>query len=173
MAGTTSSIPVRRSWRNKAWPLKRRIKRSERNRKRRHIVPALLTVEKVAAAAFSKRLHLATRRICLPQADKFCTCRARSVFSHLHAAAENRFRLFRTCGCETLRGFCVSIGSRELSFSDGDCRSPVGPVVGGLIDIVIHDRQLRAVLADAIGHVGADGIPAVDIRHHGGGLENI
>ena len=64
------------------------------------------TVEKVAAATFSKRLRPAARIICLPLADKFHTCRARSVFSHVHAAAENRFDIFRACGRD-----CAAVGS--------------------------------------------------------------
>ena len=48
-------------------------------------------VEKVAAATFSKRLHPAACIICLPLADKFHTCRARSIFCQVHAPAENDF----------------------------------------------------------------------------------
>ena len=61
-------------------------------------------IKKVAAATFLKRMHPAARIIYLPVADKFHTCRARCVFSHVHAAAENIFHSFRACGRKTLRG---------------------------------------------------------------------
>ena len=54
---------------------------------------------------------------CLPAAAKFHTCRVRSVFSHIHAAAENRFYAFRACGHETLGGFFESIRAPR-SFSE-------------------------------------------------------
>ena len=54
------------------------------------------TFEKVAVATFSRRLRPAARIIYLPVADKFHTCRARSVFSHVHAAAENKFKIYNS-----------------------------------------------------------------------------
>ena len=54
----------------------------------------VLTVEKVAAATFSKRLHPATRIIYPLTADKFHTCRARSVFSHAAAFEKYAYGIF-------------------------------------------------------------------------------
>jgi hypothetical protein len=55
---------------------------------------------------FFEKMHPAARRICLPQTDKFHTCRARGVFCHVHAAAENKFHPFRACGRS-----CAAVGS--------------------------------------------------------------
>ena len=69
--------------------------------------PGAETVEKVSKATFSTRIHPAARIISLPVADKFHTCRAKSVFSHVHAAAENRFYTFRAYGAKLCEAFSM------------------------------------------------------------------
>ena len=52
-------------------------------------------------------MQSAARIICLPMADKFHTCILRSVFVHVHAAAENDLRFIRRFGGELCEAFCV------------------------------------------------------------------
>ncbi len=63
------------------------------------------TVEKPLRGFPTIGLQSAARIICPPKADKFHTCSLRSIFRHVHAAAENNFDFIRACGRELCEAF--------------------------------------------------------------------
>ena len=64
-----------------------------------------MTVKKGQSPFLTKGLQSAARIICSLKANKFHTCRLRSIFCQVHAPAKNDSILFAACGRQTLRGF--------------------------------------------------------------------
>ena len=85
-----------------------------------HPCPGTETVQKGQRPFWTKGLQSAARIICSLKANKFHTCRLRSIFAQVHALGKNDCICFAACGRQTLRsacraGYCTKIAcGRQL-----------------------------------------------------------